>query len=56
MFLKMQKKINYDAWENIVYGFKNWILQLFTQDDMKTDSSDEQTDILDMTEQSLKIF
>ena len=43
---------NYDAWENIVYGFTNWILQLFTQDDMKNDSSDQQTDILDTPEQT----
>ena len=35
------KKI-YDGWEKIVYGFKNRILPLSKEGDMKTDSADQQ--------------
>ena len=41
----------YDEWEKIVYGFKNGILPLSKKDNMKTDSADQQLDILDTPEQ-----
>ena len=44
----------YDGWEKIVYGFKNGLLPLSKKDYMKTDSADQQLDILDTTEVRLK--
>ena len=41
----------YDGWEKIVYGFKKGILPLSKKDDMKTDSSDQQSDISDTRRQ-----
>ena len=38
-------------WEKIVYGFKNGILLLPKKDDMKTDTGNQQLDILDTLEQ-----
>ena len=37
----------YDGWGKIFYGFKNGILPLREKDDMKTDTGDQQPDILD---------
>ena len=47
-------KTFYDGWEKIVYGFKNGLLPLSKKDYMKTDSADQQLDILDTTEVRLK--
>ena len=41
----------YDGWEKFVYGFKNEILPLLKKDDMKTDSGDQRSNILDTPEQ-----
>ena len=41
----------YEGWEKIVYGFKNGILSLSKKNDMKTDSADQQLDVLDTPEQ-----
>ena len=41
----------YDGSEKIAYGFKNEILPFSKKDDTKTDSANQQLDILDTTEQ-----
>ena len=41
----------YDGWEKIVYGFRNGTLPLSKIDDMKTESSDQEPDILETTKQ-----
>ena len=42
----------YDGWEKIVYGFKNGILPLSKKVDMKTDSGDQQPNILETPKQT----
>ena len=44
-------KKNYDGWKKIIYGFKHGILSLAIKDAAKTDSADEQPNILDMPEE-----
>ena len=44
-------KKNYDRWKKIIYGFKHGILPLAKKDAAKTDSADQQLNILDMTEE-----
>ena len=41
----------YDSWEKIVNGIKTGILPLSKRDGTKTDSGDQQPDILDIPEQ-----
>ena len=43
---KNAKKV-FDGWEKIVYGFKNGILPPLKKNDMKTDSGDQRSNILD---------
>ena len=43
---KNAKKV-FDGWEKIVYGFKNGILLPLKKNDMKTDSGDQRSNILD---------
>ena len=44
----------YDSWEKIVNGIKTGILPLSKRDGTKTDSGDQQPDILDIPEQKQK--
>ena len=41
----------YDGWEKIIYGFRNGTLPLSKIDDMKTESGDQEPDILETTKQ-----
>ena len=41
----------YDGWKKIVYGFRNGTLPLSKIDDMKTESGDQEPDILETTKQ-----
>ena len=41
----------YDGWEKSVYGFRNGTLPLSKIDDMKTESGDQEPDILETTKQ-----
>lgn len=50
MFLKVQKKKNYDGKEEIIKRFKNIFFPLFKENGMETDSGNQQPDIADTSD------